>query len=59
MNYLLNHKFEESIIEYIDADEQNNSLIAMKPRELNKIEKKYLLQIIHTVKFIQALYLEF
>jgi len=31
-----NHKFDESIIEYIDADEQNNSLIAMKPRELTK-----------------------
>ena len=30
----VNHKFDESIIEYIDADEQNNSLIAMKPRDL-------------------------
>ena len=32
----VNHEFEESIIEYIDASEQNNCLIAMKPRELKK-----------------------
>jgi len=37
--FFVNHKFDESIIEYIDADEQNNSLIAMKPRELKKIHK--------------------
>ena len=35
----INHKFDNSIIEYIDADEQNNSLIAMKPREIKKVEK--------------------
>ena len=29
MIYLLNHNIPESIIEYIDADEQNSSLIAM------------------------------
>ena len=37
--FFINHKFKESIIEYIDSDEQNNALIAMKPRELNKIQK--------------------
>ena len=37
--FFINHNFDESIIEYIDADEQNNSLIAMKPRELKKFQK--------------------
>ena len=37
--FLTNQKFEESIIEYIDADEQNVSLIAMKQEQLD--EKKY------------------
>jgi len=31
-----NHEFSESVLEYIDADEQNNSLIAMKPRNLKE-----------------------
>lgn len=36
---LVNHKYGDSCIEYIDADEQNFSLIAMKPNEL--IEQKH------------------
>ena len=33
---LVNHKLKESVIEYIDPDEQNFSVIAMKPSDLNQ-----------------------
>ena len=41
---IINHKLEESVIEYIDPDEQNFSMISMKPKDLNKNEEtvKYL-----------------
>ena len=38
---LVNHKLEDSIIEYIDAEEQNNSMIAIKPRILTQIKNEY------------------
>lgn len=31
---LVNHKIPESVIEYIDADEQNHSMISMEPRNV-------------------------
>lgn len=44
---LINHSLQESVVEYIDADEQNLSMIAMRPQDLNHYEnsidkKKYL-----------------
>jgi len=38
---LIDLKIEHSIIEYLDPAEQNNSLIAMKPSDLNDINKLY------------------
>jgi len=32
---LINHKYKKTLIEYIDPDEQNTSLIAIKPKILN------------------------
>ena len=37
---LVNHKYNTSCIEYIDPDEQNFSMIAMKYEDLNKIDNK-------------------
>uniref|UniRef100_A0A6C0FC32 DNA-directed RNA polymerase n=1 Tax=viral metagenome TaxID=1070528 RepID=A0A6C0FC32_9ZZZZ len=37
----VNHAVKESIIEYIDSAEQNNSLIAIKPSKLKSDEKIY------------------
>ena len=34
-----NHKIEHSVVEYIDPEEQNHSMIAMKPQELLKVHK--------------------
>ena len=34
----VNHKFNESILEYVDADEQNNSLIATNKKKLTKYD---------------------
>ena len=36
---LINHKVENSLIEYIDPDEQNSSLIATWPKKLNENSK--------------------
>lgn len=36
---IVNHKLEESVIEYIDPDEQNFSMISMKPKDMNKKEE--------------------
>ena len=38
---LIDHKFPESIIEYIDAEEQNGSIIAMSPDELEMKGRTY------------------
>ena len=35
---LVDHKLKHSVIEYIDADEQNFSVIAMKPKDLNQTD---------------------
>ena len=37
---LVNHNYENSLIEYIDPEEQNAALIAMTPKGINK-EKKF------------------
>ena len=37
----VNHSMKESVIEYIDSAEQNNSLIAIKPTKLKSNEKIY------------------
>jgi len=37
----VNHSMKESIIEYVDSAEQNNSLIAVKPSKLKSDEKIY------------------
>jgi len=37
----VNHAMKESIIEYVDSAEQNNSLIAIKPSKLKSDEKIY------------------
>jgi DNA-directed RNA polymerase II subunit RPB2 len=37
---LVEHKYKNSIIEYIDSDEQNNSLICMKPKNLKNSTKQ-------------------
>ena len=37
----VNHTMKESIIEYVDSAEQNNSLIAIKPSKLKSDEKIY------------------
>jgi DNA-directed RNA polymerase II subunit RPB2 len=41
---LVNHKIKESVIEYIDPDEQNSNMISMKPEHLSKLNNgiKYL-----------------
>jgi DNA-directed RNA polymerase beta subunit len=36
-NLLINDILDESVVEYIDADEQNYSMVAMRPRELNSL----------------------
>ena len=38
-DFLTNQKLENSLIEYIDAEEQNNSLISMTKKALNKEDK--------------------
>tara|TARA_B100001063_G_scaffold247173_1_gene290949 strand:- start:1607 stop:5191 length:3585 start_codon:yes stop_codon:yes gene_type:complete len=42
----INHKIEESVLEYIDPDEQNMSMIAMSPKKI-VIGKKYTHSEIH------------
>ena len=37
----INHNIEESVLEYIDADEQSFSMIAMFPKDLNDCKLKY------------------
>ena len=37
---LLNNKIEESVIEYIDPAEQNLSMIAMEPKDLDKADSR-------------------
>ena len=37
----INHKIDESILEYIDAEEQSHSMIAMTPEDLKNDEYKY------------------
>ena len=43
---LINHKYDNSLIEYIDPEEQNCSLIAMTPKDINK-DKKYIYKYTH------------
>ena len=50
---LLKMKISDSIIEYIDAEEQNYSMIAMTPKELPENIT------LHIVKFILVQFLEF
>jgi len=38
---LVNHNYENSLIEYIDPEEQNTALIAMTPKGINKEKKFY------------------
>ena len=54
-DYLINHAIPESIIEYLDASEQNNSLIAINPKNFTN-EKTYNIVNIHIVKFILPLF---
>ena len=44
---LYNGKITESIIEYIDSYEQNNSMIAMEPDQLNSKDSKYIFHYTH------------
>ena len=39
---LFDGAIDESIIEYIDSYEQNNSMIAMEPEYLNNNDSKYI-----------------
>ena len=54
---LVNHKYKNSLIEYIDPEEQNCSLIAMTPKSINE-EKSFTINI-RIVKFIHLQYLEY
>jgi len=38
---IINHKYKDSLIEYIDPEEQNTSLIAMTPDSINEDKKFY------------------
>ena len=40
-NLLVDHEVDESIIEYIDPDEQNYSLIAMNNKDFHNEKKKH------------------
>ena len=53
---LVNNKINQSLIEYIDAAEQNYSLIAMNKKSFKNKETKYYKYII--VKYILPPYLE-
>ena len=44
---LYNGKITESIIEYIDSYEQNNSMIAMEPEQLKSKDSKYIFHYTH------------
>tara|TARA_B110000444_G_scaffold254261_2_gene286454 strand:- start:48 stop:3659 length:3612 start_codon:yes stop_codon:yes gene_type:complete len=44
---LYSSKIPLSIIEYIDSYEQNNTMIAMEPQQLNQIDSKYLYHYTH------------
>ena len=44
---LYSGKIEESIIEYVDSYEQNNSMIAMEPSQLNLQNTKYIYHYTH------------
>ena len=44
---LVNHKIDESIIEYIDADEQNNSMIAIDDKQLKQEKGKFIYHYTH------------
>ena len=43
---LINHKINESVIEYIDPDEQNNALIAINDKQL-KSKGQYIYHFTH------------
>ena len=44
---LLSTKNDTSVIEYIDPDEQNNSMIAMKPSQLYNLDDNYIYKYTH------------
>jgi len=44
---MFNYKIDESVIEYIDPDEQNNSMIAMKYDCLNKVKDNLVFKYTH------------
>ena len=46
-NLLYSGKITESIIEYIDSYEQNNSMIAMEPEQLKSKDSKYIFHYTH------------